>query len=234
MTFEAIDRHAAIGNLEHLDLAKIYRHVAVDIDAADEDRQGTSGDAKMTSAPDHTPEPASSPTLAALFTGFLGVGLMGFGGVLPLARRMIVEEKRWFGAAEFTERLALCQFLPGGNVINLAVAVGLEFRGWIGAVVALLGLTAAPTTLAVTLGALYARNAHDLRVQHLVAGLAAAAAGLLVATALKMLIPLRREPRALAIILAAFAAIALLRLPLLPVMLALLPISLLLMRRNRP
>ncbi len=184
----------------------------------------------MTPALDETPKPASAPTLTALFMGFLSVGLMGFGGVLPLARRMIVEEKRWLGAAEFTERLALCQFLPGGNVINLSVAVGLEFRGWGGAVVALLGLTAAPTTLAVALGALYARNAHDPRVQHLVAGLAAAAAGLLVATALKMLIPLRGNLRALAVVVTGFAAIALLRLPLLPVMLTLLPASVLLMR----
>ena len=177
---------------------------------------------------------AKPPTLPALFLGFLGVGLMGFGGVLPLARRMIVEEKRWMSRADFTERLALCQFLPGGNVINLSVAVGLEFRGWRGAVAALLGLTAAPTMLAVALGAIYARNAHDPRVLHLVAGLAAAAAGLLVATALKMLAPLRREPKALAIVAIGFAAIALLRLPLLPVMLALLPASLLLMRGTPP
>lgn len=171
--------------------------------------------------------------MAALFFGFLGVGLMGFGGVLPLARRMIVEDKRWMSREDFTERLALCQFLPGGNVINLSVAVGLEFHGWCGAVTALLGLTAAPTILAVALGALYIHNADNPRVQHLVAGLAAAAAGLLVATALKMLAPFRREPRALAVVLVGFAAIALLRLPLLPVMLALLPASLLLMRQRR-
>lgn len=188
----------------------------------------------MTASRDATPIPAPRPGLSALFLGFLGVGLMGFGGVLPLARRMIVEDKRWLPAADFTEKLALCQFLPGGNVINLSVAVGLEFGGWRGAVAALTGLTAAPTALAVALGALYARNAHDPRVQHLVAGLAAAAAGLLVATALKMLAPLCRQAGALTVAAAGFAAIVLLALPLPVVMLALLPVSLLLTRTARP
>jgi hypothetical protein len=69
------------------------------------------------------------PSIGALFVGFLGLGLIGFGGVLPLARRMLVERKRWLTPDAFTELLGLCQFLPGGNIINLSVAVGLEFRG---------------------------------------------------------------------------------------------------------
>ena len=73
------------------------------------------------------------PTLGTLFLGFLGIGLAGFGGVLPLARRMIVEQRRWLTAEAFTEVLSLCQFLPGGNAINLSMAVGLEFRGVAGA-----------------------------------------------------------------------------------------------------
>jgi chromate transporter len=60
-----------------------------------------------------------APTTGALFRGFLALGLMGFGGVLPLARRMLVEERRWLSGAEFADLLGLCQFLPGGNVINL-------------------------------------------------------------------------------------------------------------------
>lgn len=187
----------------------------------------------MTASLEESTRSTPPPSVAALFLGFLGVGLLGFGGVLPLAQRMIVDEKRWMSREDFVERLALCQFLPGGNVINLSVAVGLEFRGWVGAVAALLGLTAAPTTLAVALGALYAGNAHDPRIRHLVAGLGAAAAGLLVATALKLLIPLRRQLRALAIVLLGFSCIALLRLPLLPVILVLLPTSLLVMRGQR-
>ena len=69
------------------------------------------------------------PTIAGIFTGFFMIGVRGFGGVLPWARRTIVEERKWLTAAEFTEVLGLCQFLPGGNIINVSVAVGSRFRG---------------------------------------------------------------------------------------------------------
>ncbi|WP_424138990.1 chromate transporter [Roseomonas chloroacetimidivorans] len=167
------------------------------------------------------------PSCAALFLGFLTLGLTGFGGVLPLARRMIVEERRWLTPESFTELLGLCQFLPGGNIINLSVAIGLEFRGVAGAVSALMGLIAGPTAVVIGLGVLYDRFRDTPTLQHIFAGLAAAAAGLLVATALKMLAPLRRKPMALAIVALCFLAIAVLRLPLLPSMAVLAPLSIL-------
>ncbi len=73
------------------------------------------------------------PSLLDLFLAFAGVAVMGFGGVLPWARRMLVEERRWLTGEEFTEVLALGQFLPGGNIINVAVVVGGRFRGPLGA-----------------------------------------------------------------------------------------------------
>ncbi|WP_120008083.1 chromate transporter [Teichococcus vastitatis] len=170
---------------------------------------------------------AAPPGCGALFAGFLGLGLTGFGGVLPLARHMIVERRRWLSPAEFTDLLGLCQFLPGGNIINLSVAVGLEFRGAAGAVSALLGLILGPTAAVVALGVVYDQFRDDPRVQGLFAGLAAAAAGLLVAMALKMLAPLRRQPVALGIVGLCVLAIALLRLPLLPCMAVLAPLSVL-------
>ncbi|MDB5369512.1 MAG: multidrug efflux transporter protein, partial [Roseomonas sp.] len=182
-----------------------------------------------TVAPDGAAEQALAdpPTCAALFLGFLGLGLMGFGGVLPMARRMLVERRRWLSGEAFTELLGLCQFLPGGNIINLSVAVGLEFRGAGGALSALLGLIAGPTAVVIGLGMIYDRFRTDPHLEHFFAGLAAAAAGMLVATALKMLAPLRRKPVALAIVALCFLAIAVLRLPLLPSMMVLAPLSVL-------
>ena len=66
--------------------------------------------------------PAPRPSTTALFVGFLNIGLMGFGGVLPMARRLLVEDKRWLTPAEFNELLALCQFLPGGNIMTLSAS----------------------------------------------------------------------------------------------------------------
>lgn len=179
---------------------------------------------------DPTPDAHSMqepPSVRALFLGFLGLGLIGFGGVLPLARRMLVEQRRWLTDAEFTDLLGLCQFLPGGNIINLSVAIGLQFRGIRGALAALLGLIAAPTAIVIGLGVIYERFQSDTHIAHMFAGLAAAAAGLLISTAVKMAMPLRRKPIGIFIAIIFFVAIALLRLPLLPTMLVLVPISIL-------
>jgi chromate transporter len=140
---------------------------------------------------------------------------------------MLVERRRWLSADAFTEMLGLCQFLPGGNIINLSVAVGLEFRGVAGALSALLGLIAGPTAVVVGLGVVYDRFQDDPYLQHVFAGLAAAAAGLLVATALKMLAPLWRKPLPMAVVVLVFLAIAVLRTPLLPTMAVLAPLSIL-------
>lgn len=171
---------------------------------------------------------ADPPTIAELFAGFLHLGLIGFGGVLPMARRMVVEKRRWLTEAEFIDLLGLCQFLPGGNIINLSVAVGLRFRGVAGAVASLLGLIAAPSAIVILLGVVYDRFKDDPRVEHLFAGLAAAAAGLLVAMAVKIALPLRRKPVGIFIATLCFIAIALLRLPLLPTMVVLASLSMLL------
>ncbi|WP_087735611.1 chromate transporter [Paraburkholderia piptadeniae] len=171
------------------------------------------------------PEHAPPPTTREIFMGFLGLGLTSFGGALPLARRTIVEQRRWLTAAEFTDLLGLCQFLPGGNVINLSVALGMRFRGLRGALAGILGLIAGPSLVVIALGVIYERTQNDPHIRHLFAGLAAAAAGLLIAMAVKILLPLRHDPRAATIAALGFVAIALLRFPLLPTMLVLTPLS---------
>jgi chromate transporter len=174
---------------------------------------------------------AEAPTIGDLFTGFLVLGLTGFGGVLPLARHMIVEKRRWLTGTEFGEILSLCQFLPGGNIMNLSVAVGLHFRGVPGAVAAITGLIAAPTAIVVALGMVYTRFSHEPHVVHMFAGLAGAAAGLLIAMALKLAAVLRRRPFGIAVAIVILVAIAGLHLPLVPTMLVAAPASILLMMR---
>ncbi|TDT93484.1 chromate transporter [Azorhizobium sp. AG788] len=177
-------------------------------------------------------ETAPPPSVGALFFGFLKLGLMGFGGVLPFARRMMVEDRRWLTPAEFTDLLGLCQFLPGGNIINMSVAIGLKFRGVAGAFAALIGLIAMPTLIVIGLGALYDRYQDDAVVHHLFAGLAAGAAGLLIATAVKIAAPLRTNPAGIAIALAGFLFVAVLRLPLLVTLGTLAPLSILMAWRR--
>ncbi|MBP0597721.1 chromate transporter [Herbaspirillum sp. LeCh32-8] len=187
------------------------------------------------SAPD-TPAAAAAataavPTSKELFLGFLGLGMTAFGGALPLAHRMIVERRRWLSEPEFVQLLGLCQFLPGGNIINLSVALGMKFRGVKGALAAISGLIAVPSAVVVLLGMIYQHFQHDPNVKHLFAGLAAAAAGLLIQMAIKIALPLRKNLVLAAVAVVCFIAIALLRIPLVWVMLVMTPISVLLTAR---
>ncbi|EPR89586.1 Chromate transport protein ChrA [Acinetobacter haemolyticus CIP 64.3 = MTCC 9819] len=118
---------------------------------------------------------------------------MGFGGVLPLAQRVIVEEQKWIDLNKFTDLLGICQILPGGNIINMAVAIGMEFQGVKGAISALLGLISAPTVIVLLIYQTYVHFQHLSSVKHLIQGLAAAAAGLLFATGLRMLQPILKS-----------------------------------------
>lgn len=176
---------------------------------------------------------AAAPTRTQLFTGFLNVGLQGFGGVLPWARRMLVEERRWLDERDFIEILSLSQFLPGPNIINVAVIVGSRFRGPLGAVAAVGGLMLMPFVIVITLAALYAHYEAIPAVRGATTGVSAAATGLIIATAVRMGAPLREKRWQIAVAAVAFVAIALLRLPLLWVLLVLGPVAVVLAWRMR-
>lgn len=165
------------------------------------------------------------PGLRQLFDGFFSVGIIGFGGALPWIRRMVVEQRRWLTGAEFTDMLALCQFLPGPNVCNLAVCLGTRDRGLRGALVAVGGLLAAPVLIVLVLGVVFDRFAAYPVVARALGGLASAAAGLVLATALRIAAPLLSRPLGITVAAVAFSAVAFLRLPLLPTLLVLVPLS---------
>ena len=97
------------------------------------------------------------PTHAELFLAFFKITLSGFGGTLPWTRRMFVEEKRWMTAEEFNDVYALCQFLPGPNIVNLTAVFGSRMRGATGALAAWSGFLVLPFALMVTVGVLYAQ-----------------------------------------------------------------------------
>lgn len=175
-----------------------------------------------------------APDVAELFVGFLGIGLLGFGGVLPWARRMMVEQRRWLTGPEFTDLLALCQFLPGPNIVNMSVALGNRFHGVRGAAAAVCGLLLAPMAIVVALGTVYLRYRGSAAVGHGFIGLAAAASGLVLAMAAKIAWPLRSNPVAVGVACLTVAAVGLLRLPLLLVLLVLAPLSVVAMARTRP
>ncbi len=171
--------------------------------------------------------PSAPPGLIALFVAFAKMSLAGFGGVLVWARRGIVDQHRWMTADEFNETFALCHFLPGPNVVNLSVVFGSRFRGVAGGIAAFAGLVGPPALIATILAALYARYGEIDALRRILAGVSCAAVGLLIATALRMMMPLikRRDLIGLVILAAVFTAIGLLRLPLPTVLLVAIPVS---------
>jgi chromate transporter len=171
--------------------------------------------------------PVARPTLGELYRGFLYAGARGFGGALPWARRMLVDERRWLTVQEFTDVFGLCNVLPGPNVVNVSVVIGARFGGPRGAVVALAGLLTVPLAIVLTLAAFYSRVAHLAWIEAPLRGVGAAAGGLVLAAGLKMAEGLPRTVRAAVFLLATFGAIGLLRWPLVPMLFTLAPLSVL-------
>lgn len=160
---------------------------------------------------------------ADLFFGFLKIGLLGFGGVAPWARHIIVEERRWLSDREFAEILGIGQVLPGPNTINAAVIIGDRNQGVVGVLLCLLGQMAMPLVIVAALAVVYERVASIPEVGAALMGAAAASAGLVLGAALKMIRNIRPTPFSYAIGAAGFVAVALLRWPLVAVVLVLVP-----------
>lgn len=164
-------------------------------------------------------------SLSALFWAFTRLALQGFGGVLAVAQRELVERLGWLGREEFLEMLAISQVLPGPNIVNLSLMIGDRFFGLRGALTALAGMLAIPCVIVLGLTSISGALLEHARMAGALRGMGAVAAGLIVATGLKLLPSLRYSPVgrawALLLALAAFGAIALARLPLVWVLLSL-------------
>jgi len=169
----------------------------------------------------------------ALFEGFMRVGLSGFGGVLPFARRMVVEQREWLTEEEFNEVLSLSQFLPGPNIVNVSIIIGRRFSGVMGALAATFGLMLMPMIIVLLLATVYARFAQIDTVRHAAYGVSAGAAGLVLSTGFKMARAIRGSPWQIGVAIIAFAAIGVARLPLLWVIAVMAPVSLAIAWRTR-
>ncbi|MBN9421264.1 MAG: chromate transporter [Candidatus Accumulibacter sp. 66-26] len=153
-----------------------------------------------------------------LFLSFSTLALQGFGGVLAIVQHELVEKKRWLTREEFVEEWAVAQIMPGPNVVNLALMIGGRYFGLRGALSALAGMLVAPTLVVLLLALLYTQYAGHPQVAGALRGIGAVAAGLILASGLKLLVTLKANPLgiplALAFGLVTFAGIALLRWPL--------------------
>ncbi len=161
------------------------------------------------------PQPKS---LTDLFISFTLLALQGFGGVLAVVQREIVEKKRWMTKEEFIEEWAVAQVMPGPNVLNLGLMIGGRYFGLKGAIAAVAGLMTVPMMLVLTLALLYGQISHYPAAAGALRGMGAVAAGLITATGLKLVSGLKTNvlgPRICLVFgVLCFAAVAWLRVPL--------------------
>ena len=173
-----------------------------------------------------SPGPANRPRLIAIFLGFAGASLAGFGGALPWVRRLVVEQRRWITPQEFNEVFSLAQFLPGANALNFSVVLGGRFRGPVGSIVAFSGLLGPPLAIVIVLAVLYDRYGEIDILNRILTGVSAAAAGLMIAFAAKMIQPLlKRRDWTVMVALVGFVSVAIIQWPLPIVFVVLAPIS---------
>lgn len=164
-------------------------------------------------------------SLRNLFTGFLLIGLMGFGGIATSAQYIIVENRKWKTPKEFVELFGVCSILPGGNFLNAAVMVGDEHHGPLGSIVCLASLLLAPLVILLGIALVYDQYSHLPDVRAATAGAASAAAGLIFGTAGRLSKGVEKTAAAAIFGLATFAAVGLLRLPMWVVVLVICPLA---------
>ncbi|MCW5652206.1 chromate transporter [Hydrogenophaga sp.] len=169
-------------------------------------------------------EPLQHPrSKTDLFLSFTWLALQGFGGVLAVVQRELVEKKRWMTREQFVEDWAVAQIMPGPNVVNLSMMIGGRYFGLPGALAALGGMLAAPMAVVLLMAVLYGSVADSAVAQNALRGMGAVAAGLITATGIKLIAALDRNamglPVCVGLAVLTFIAIALLRWPLLWVLL---------------
>ncbi len=162
---------------------------------------------------------------ADLFVSFTWLALQGFGGVLAVVQRELVEKKRWLTREQFVEEWAVAQIMPGPNVVNLSLMIGSRYFGLRGALAALAGMLVFPLIVVLLLALVYAQFETHPQVAGALRGMGAVAAGLIAATGLKLFGALQKNilglPLCVALGVLCFVAIAWLRWPLAYVLLGL-------------
>lgn len=188
------------------------------------------------SDPQLTPIPAQPHSLADLFWSFTILAMQGFGGVVAIVQRELVDKKRWMTREEFVEEWAVAQVMPGPNVVNLAMIIGNRFFGLAGALSALAGMLCFPLLLLLLVVLLYGQLAHHPGIAGALRGMSAVAAGMIIASGLRLLPVLKTHPLGMFVSTAiaglSFIVIAILRVPLAFVLLPLGSLTVLLVYRQ--
>jgi chromate transporter len=171
-------------------------------------------------------ESAAQPTHLQLFLGMQQVALSSFGGGLSAwSERIVVEERQWMSKEEFITGLTVARLFPGPNQINMAVFIGSRFRGFSGAIVALLGMLLLPFSVLLLLGLAYYDLHETLAVDRVLAGVITASAGMALSMGFKIAGAYTRDPVALLLASLSFLAMSVFHVRLIPLVLVAAPLA---------
>jgi len=129
-----------------------------------------------------------------LFLAFTWLALQGFGGVLAVVQRELVDRRQWLTREQFVEDWALAQLMPGPNVVNLSMMIGDRYFGPRGALAALAGMLTAPLAVVLLVAVLWAQVAAHPVAQSALRGMGAVSAGLVMGAGLRLMGALRTNP----------------------------------------
>jgi chromate transporter len=158
-----------------------------------------------------------------MFITFTLLALQGFGGVVAVVQRELVEKKRWMTQAQFLEDWAVAQIMPGPNVVNFCLMIGGRHFGLGGALASLAGLLLAPLAVVLILASVFGGVSDAAWAQGALRGMGAVAAGLIAATGIKLIAALKSNSMGIvmsvAVMVSTFLCVSLLRWPLIWVLL---------------
>lgn len=165
------------------------------------------------------PLPLNQPrSKTDLFVSFTLLALQGFGGVLAVVQRVLVEEKRWMSREQFVEDWAVAQIMPGPNVVNLSLMIGGRYFGLPGALAGLAGMLVAPLVVVLLLAMAFGGVSDAPWAQGALRGMGAVSAGLIAAVGLKLISALRNNamgmPVCVVLAFASFMGVGVMRWPL--------------------
>lgn len=185
-------------------------------------------------------EPVSAPPhvpLLELLGVFLRLGILAIGGgVQAYMYRDLVEIKKWIDEKAYLTGFAIAQVLPGANPVNLALYFGLQLRGGPGATVTVLGMVVPAFCIILAMGYAYRQFAGHPAMHFILVGVASVGVAATLAQGIKISRRMDRNWVTIAVALATFVTVGIFRLPMVPVVLVVVPISILLfyvMERRR-
>lgn len=186
--------------------------------------------------PDQTSQVELKPASPLQLLGmFLYVGVTSLGGGLGAHIYTAIRKRHWTDDATYSEAFTLAQLLPGSNAGNLAAFLGMRLCGRLGSVVSVLGLLIPGSVVIALLTLFYFQHGAVLPplVESALKGASAAAFAVMVSAAIPVLKTGSHIKAGPWLILLTFVLLGVLRIDILLVLLAVLPMGLLVHRPRK-